>query len=149
MKCAGERYRNTNSRCTERNEVTAPSNSCSQWDTVPQSDGDLTPAGGGTVRPTRANTWPMKPSGDQLARPIFPPGLPSRAGVVRREHHAEGGDGGVELAVDEGQRLGITLDQRHVQPLRPGALVGACQERGDVVEAGHLAEPARRSQGGG
>ena len=45
---------------------------------VPQSAGDLTPAGGGTCLPMVLKSCPMKPSGVQLARPILPPGLQTR-----------------------------------------------------------------------
>jgi hypothetical protein len=40
---------------------------------VPHSDGDLVPAGGATCLPRVLNSWPMKPSGVQLARPMRPP----------------------------------------------------------------------------
>ena len=45
----------------------------------PHSDGDCTPGGGGTCRPSVLNSWPMKPSGVQLARPIRPPGRQTRS----------------------------------------------------------------------
>ena len=45
---------------------------------VPQSAGEETPGGGGTCLPIILNSWPMKPSGVQLARPIFPPRLQTR-----------------------------------------------------------------------
>ena len=46
---------------------------------VPQVAGDLAPAGGGRYLPIVLKSWPMKPSGVQLARPILPPGLVTRS----------------------------------------------------------------------
>src|SRR5919204_4329608 len=49
-----------------------PNNSASR-SRVPQSAGDLAPAGGGRYWPRALNIWPTKPGGVQLARPILPP----------------------------------------------------------------------------
>ena len=82
---------------------------------VPHSAGDFTPAGGGRCLPSVLNTWPMKPSGVQLARPILPPALQTRSSsaaarlLVRREHHAEGREHDVEAVVRERQVLGVGL----------------------------------------
>ena len=46
---------------------------------MPHSAGDLAPAGGGRYLPSVLNTWPMKPSGVQLARPILPFGRHTRS----------------------------------------------------------------------
>src|SRR5258707_703382 len=51
----------------------SPSRPC-----VPHSAGDLAPAGGGRYLPSVLNTWPMKPSGVQLASPMLPLGLQTR-----------------------------------------------------------------------
>ena len=54
------------------------------------------------------NSWPMKPSGVQLARPILPPRLAHAQQLggglvlVGREHHAEGRDDDVEAASANG-----------------------------------------------
>ena len=63
---------------------------------VPQTAGDFTSAGGGRCLPIVLNSWPMKPSGVQLARPIRPPDLHTRSNsaavpvLVGTEHSAEG-----------------------------------------------------------
>ena len=46
---------------------------------VPHNAGDFAPAGGGRYLPRVLNTCPIKPSGVQLARPILPPRLQTRA----------------------------------------------------------------------
>src|SRR6478672_10090405 len=45
---------------------------------VPHSAGDFAPAGGGRYLPSVLKSWPMKPSGVQLAMPILPPVLHTR-----------------------------------------------------------------------
>jgi hypothetical protein len=55
--------------------------------------------------------------------------------VVRGEHDAERGEDRVELAVDERERLGVTLDEGDIQPLRPRPLLAPDEQRLDVVEA--------------
>jgi hypothetical protein len=45
---------------------------------LPHSTGDFTPGAGGTYLPMVLNSRPMKPSGVQLAKPIFPPGRQTR-----------------------------------------------------------------------
>ena len=70
----------------------------------------------------------MKPSGVQLEQPDRPTGahgaheLVGRDLVVRREHHADAGHDGVELAVVEGQRLGVGHLPGDGQALRLGVL---------------------------
>src|SRR5438270_1618384 len=59
-------------------DVAAAPNMSSMRARMPQSAGDLTPAGGGMCLPMVLNSWPMKPSGVQLASPILPPGLHTR-----------------------------------------------------------------------
>lgn len=45
---------------------------------VPQTVGEGSPAGGGSRPATNVSIPPTKPSGDQLANPILPPGLQTR-----------------------------------------------------------------------
>ena len=96
----------------------------------------------------------MKPCGVQFARPMRPPlaqhaqHLVRRAGVIGREHRAEGGQHDVEAAVGKGQRLGIGGLEVDLQTfgLRPGA---ALVEQGrHVVGRGDLGEASRRGQRG-
>ena len=116
---------------------------------MPHSAGDLAPAGGGTCLPMVLNTWPMKPSGVQLARPILPPRLHTRtslgsgAVLVGREHHPEGGDDDVEAGVGKRQRLRIGLAELDAEPVGVGALAGALEQGRHVVGRDHLA-PAPR-----
>src|SRR6185436_8856937 len=60
-------------------ELAWPPNISSSVARVPQSAGDFVPAGGGRYLPSVLKTCPMKPSGVQLARPIRPPHLQTRA----------------------------------------------------------------------
>ena len=98
-------------------------------------------------------TWPMKPSGVQLARPILPPRrahadqLCRGAVLVGREHHAEGRDDHVEAAVGKRQRLRIGLAKLQVEPLGSRALAGALEQRRHVVGGDHLAAAAGGRKG--
>ena len=95
------------------------------------------------------NSWPMKPSGVQLARPILPPCLQTRSSLGRgailvgREHHPEGRDDDVETGVGERQRFGVGLAELDGEPFGVGAFAGAIEQRGHVVSGDHLA-PAPR-----
>ena len=46
---------------------------------LPYADGEATPAGGGTCRPTVFKSWPMNPSGVQLATATVPPDRVTRS----------------------------------------------------------------------
>ena len=89
---------------------------------VPHSAGDFTPAGGGTCLPSVLNSWPMKPSGVQLARPILPPGLQTRSisaaalswSGVNMTPKVETTTS--KLCVGKRQRLGIGLRNSTVRP---------------------------------
>ena len=97
------------------------------------------------------NSWPMKPSGVQLASPILPPRLQTRmqlgggAVLVGREHHAEGRDHHVEAAIRERQRFRVGLAELDVEPFGGGAFAGALEQRGHVVGRDHVA-PAPRGR---
>ena len=54
---------------------------------------------------------------DPPAGPAHPDQLVGRLLVVRREHHADGGQHGVERAVGVGQRLGVALLPGHLDAL--------------------------------
>ena len=111
----------------------APKNSLMR-PSVPQSAGDLTPAGGGRCLPIVLKTWPMKPSGVQFARPILPPGLHDAdqlgggAILIGREHDAEGRDDDVETGIGEGQGLGIGLAEFDVEPFGRRPLAPALEQ---------------------
>ncbi len=121
---------------------------------MPHSAGDWTPAAGGTYRPIILNSCPMKLSGVQLARPIRPPGVQTRSELarrlllVRREHHAEGGQHGVERAVGEGQLLGVGFLKRDEVPFGVRAPAARFEQRRDVVGGGHVAPPTRSGERG-
>ena len=92
----------------------------------------------------------MNPCGVQFARPIRPPGLQHtqhlarRALVIRREHHAEGGQHDVEAAVVERQCLGIGHLKLHGQIFRTRALAPFVQQRRHIVGRGHVGEATCR-----
>ena len=50
-----------------------------RWASVPHRIGEATPAGGGTCRPTVLKSWPMNPSGVQLATATVPPDRVTRS----------------------------------------------------------------------
>jgi len=126
---------NMNSRLRASIEAaSAPNSSLSRvW--VPQSAGDFTPAGGGMYLPIALNTWPMKPSGVQLARPMLAAGLADAKHLGRglvlvgREHHAEGRDHGVEARFGERQRLGVGLLELNAPAFGLGALAATIEQR--------------------
>jgi hypothetical protein len=64
--------------------------------------------------------------------------------LVRGEHHAEVGEHHVEGAVRERQGLGVALAEVERQAVGGGA----GEQRGDVVDAGHLGEAAGRGERG-
>ena len=119
---------------------------------VPQSAGDLTPAGGGRCLPIVLKTWPMKPSGVQFARPILPPGLHDAdqlgggAVLIGREHDAEGRDDDVEAGIGKGQGLGIGLAEFDIEPFGRGPLAPALEQRRHIVGRDDLAPAPRRGQ---
>ena len=119
---------------------------------MPQSAGDLAPAGGGTCLPMVLNSWPMKPSGVQLARPILPPGLQTRiSSAAARSWSGVNITPKVEtttskLPSGERQRLRVGLAERDVEPLGVGALAGALEQRRHVVGGDHVAPAARRGE---
>ena len=127
-------------------------NSSSRCSGRPQRAGGVTPAGGGTCRPTTPNSRPMKPAGVQLARPMRAAAahdaqhLAGRARVVRREHHAERRQHRVEGAVVEGQRLDVGLAEGDRQPLGGGAAAAVLEQGRHVVGRRHVAPAAGRRQ---
>ena len=119
---------------------------------VPQSAGDLTPAGGGMCLPMVLNSWPMKPSGVQLARPILPPGLHTRTSSaaalswsgVNMTPKVE--TTASKLRVGERQRFGIGLAKLDREPLGRRPLAAAFEQSGHVVRRDDLAPAPRRRQ---
>jgi hypothetical protein len=85
---------------------------------------------------------------DAPARPADPQQLGGRALLVGGEHGPAGRQDHVEGGVGEGQGLGVALLEGRFQPFGLGPLAGALQQRGDVVDAGDLAEAAGGGQGG-
>ena len=121
---------------------------------VPHSAGDFTPAGGGMCLPSVLNSWPMKPLGVQLARPILPPGLQTRSSsaaalswlAVNITPKVE--TTASKLLLGERQRLGVGLLELDRQSLGLGAHAAALQQRRDVVGRGHVAPAARGGERG-
>ena len=99
--------------------------------------------------PSLLNSWPMKPCGVQLARPIFPPRLADAEQLgcglvlVGREHHAEGRDDHIEAGVRERERLGVRLAEIDGQTLGCGTLASALEQRRHIIGRGHFAPAAR------
>ena len=132
---------------TSRAVISSPNRSrrcCS----VPHSIGDGTPAGGATWPATVRNSWPMKPSGVQLARAMVPPGRQARSSSsaafwwsganidTEHRHH------GVELAVAARQGLRVAVGERDLQPLGGSALPASLEQGRHVVDADdRAAEP--------
>src|SRR5262249_2404028 len=94
---------------------------------VPHSAGDFTPAGGGRYLPSVLNTWPMKPPGVQLARPIFPPGLQTRVSSPAALSWS---------AVNITPKVETTTSKR----------APALEQRLHVIGRGHRAPAARRRE---
>ena len=65
---------------------------------VPHTAGDFTPVGGGRYLPIVLNSWPIKPSGVQLARPIIIQADEARLGERLRHYYC----GGAVSAADVG-----------------------------------------------
>ena len=117
---------------------------------VPHSAGDFTPAGGGRCLPSVLNSWPMKPSGVQLARPILPPGLQTRSSSAAALSWS-----GVnitpkvetptsKLPSANGSASASASRNSIAQPFGRGALAAALEQRRHVVGRGHVAPAARR-----
>jgi hypothetical protein len=96
----------------------------------------------------------MKPSGVQFARPIRPPdfvtraNLGSRPGVVWSEHHAEGRQDGVELAVVEGQLLDVGDGERDGHALGPRSVGATVEKARDVVGRRNTGAAPSSGEGG-
>ena len=117
---------------------------------MPHSAGDFTPAGGGRCLPSVLNSWPMKPSGVQFARPILPPDLQH----TRSSSAAALSWSGVnitpkvetttsKLSSGNGNASASASRNSTVQPLGRGALAAAIEQRRHVVGRGHVAPAAR------
>ena len=104
--------------------------------------------------PIVLKTWPMKPSGVQLARPIGRPAArraaarPRRCVLVGREHHAEGRDRDVEAPSANGSASASAARNVDRQALGLGARAAALEQRRHVVGRGDVAEAARRGERG-
>lgn len=87
---------------------------------------------------------------DAAARTRHAQHLACSGGVVRREHHTEGGQQHrVEAARLIGQRLGVGNLETHVcQALGLGAAAALVEQRGHVVGRGHVGKAARCRQRG-
>ena len=116
----------------------------------PTAPATSTPAGGGRYLPSVLNSWPMKPSGVQLARPILPPGLQTRSSSaaalswfgVNITPKVETTTS--KLRIGERQRLGVGLREVDRSAARPRrARAAALEQRRHVVGRGHLAPAAR------
>jgi hypothetical protein len=107
-------------------------------------------AGGGRWPGTAPDVAVGRPvdHADPPARPADPQQLGGRPLLVGGEHRPAGGQDHVEGGVGEGQGLGVGLLEGRLQPFGLGALAGLLQQRGDVVDAGDLAEAAGGGQGG-
>ena len=121
---------------------------------MPHSAGEATPAGGGLCAPIVLNTRPMKPSGVQLAIAITPPGRQTRSSSAAARSwsavnitpnvESDGVEGGVVVR----QVLGVALVEGDGVALGGGPLAGPVEQRGHVVDAGHVAEAAGGGDGG-
>ena len=121
---------------------------------MPHSAGDFAPAGGGRYLPSVLKTWPMKPSGVQLARPILPLGLQTRSSSAaalswfgvnitpKVETHR------VETVVAERQVLGVGLPEFDRHAFGLGARAAALEQRRHVVGRGDVAPAARGGERG-
>ena len=85
---------------------------------------------------------------DAPAGAAHPRHLGGGARVVGGEHHAEGGEDGVEARVAEGQRLDVGRLELDFQALGARALGAALEQGLDVVGRDDLAAAARRGEGG-
>ncbi len=98
------------------------------------------------------NSWPMKLSGVQLARPILPPGRQTRIEFVRRllligrEHDAEGRKHDIEAGIREGKRFRVGFLERDRQALGFGAVAATIEKRADIVRRHDVGEAAGRGE---
>jgi len=96
------------------------------------------------------NISPTAPTGVQFGHPDAPAGLGHpqqlRRGfrLIGGEHRAEDRHRHIELAVVEGQVLGVGLDELDPEPLRRGAFPAPLQQRRHVVGADDAAPTAPR-----
>ncbi len=115
---------------------------------MPHSIGEASPAGGGTCAATVPNIAPMKPSGVQLASAIVPPGRVTRtsSAAARRWSGANIEPKTDTAASNDPSANGISSaspwQEVDADPLGRGALAAALEERGHVVDAGHVAAEA-------
>ena len=120
---------------------------------VPHSAGDFAPAGGGRCLPMVLNSWPMKPSGVQLARPILPPRLQTRSisaaalswSGVNMTPKVETTTS--KLASANGSASASASLELDRQPFGRGALAAALEQRRHIVGRGHLAPAPRGGEG--
>ena len=102
--------------------------------------------------PSVLNSWPMKPSGVQLARPMRPPGRHTRA--ISAADFAWSGANitpkvdstASKLASANGSASASATWNVHVEPLGARALGAALEQRRHVVGRRHLAAAARRGE---
>ena len=98
------------------------------------------------------NSWPMKLSGVQLARPILPPGRHTRiissaacswfgVNITPKVDSTTS-----KLASAKGSALGVGLAEHDRQALGLGALAAALEQGADIVGRHHLGEAARRGE---
>ena len=121
---------------------------------MPHIAGEVTPGGGGTWAPMVLNTWPMKPSGVQLAMAMTPPGRHTRSSSSAARWwsavnmDAERRGDGVEAGVAVRQGLGVALVEPDRVALGGGALARVHQQRGHVVDADDVAPAPGGGDGG-
>ncbi len=90
-----------------------------------------------------------RPAGDRdpAALAGHPDQLGGGAGVVGREHHADGREDVVERPVAVRQVLGVGLGELDVEVLGGGPATGDVEQLGDVVDAVDHGAAARRGEG--
>ena len=121
---------------------------------MPHSAGDLAPAGGGRYLPSVLNTWPMKPSGVQLARPIWPLGLQTRNNsAAARSWFGVNITPKVESTVSKllssNGRFSASASRNSIcHAFRLGAGPAALQQRRHVVGRGDVAPAPRGGEAG-
>ena len=120
----------------------------------PTAPATSTPAGGGTCLPMVLNSWPMKPSGVQLARPI---GRPAGTRAAARPPPSPGRRVNITPKVESttsklpsanGSASASASRKSIVEALGLGALPAALEQRGDVVGRGDVAPAPRRGERG-
>ena len=98
-------------------------------------------------------SWPMKPSGVQLARPILPPGRQTRSSSraalswfgVNMTPKVE--STASKLASANGSASASASWKVTGKPLGLGALAAALEQRADIVGRHHVGEAARGGEG--